>query len=407
MDIEIRPIAVEEFDQFVTNLDRAFGDELRQEEIAMERRLFEPARSLAAFDDGRLVGSTGAFSLTLTVPGGSIPMPGVTAVGVQPTHRRRGLLTALMRRQLDDLHAEGEAIAGLWASEGAIYQRFGYGMATLVGRFEIDKDRTAFARTVEWPGQVMFADRARALEVMPGVHDLVVPQYPGMVRRTPGMWEHDFADLERWRDGASPLFFAIYEAHGRPEGYVAYRVKDEWPRGIARNEVRVRELMAASTEAYAALWRFCFDLDLAGKFEGWGRPADEPLLHLLAHPRALRFSLGDGLWLRMLDIPRALSARSYGAQGQLRLEVRDAFCPWNDGRYLLTATEDGDAACERDEGEPDLVVQAADVAAVYLGGTRFGTLHRAGRVQEVTAGALARADAMFAWDPPPWCPHVF
>jgi predicted acetyltransferase len=406
MDVEIRPVAVEEFDQFVTNLDRAFGEELREEEIAMERRLFEPDRSLGAFDDGRLVGTTGAFSLTLTVPGGSLPMPGVTAVGVQPTHRRRGLLTALMRRQLDDFHAQGESIAGLWASEGAIYQRFGYGMATTIGRFEIDKDRTGFARAVEWPGEVRFVDRTRALELMPQVHEQVVPTYPGMIRRTPGMWDHDFADLERWRDGASSLFFAVYQAHGRPEGYVAYRVKDEWPRGIARNEVRVRELMAATTEAYVALWRFCFDLDLAGKIEGWGRPVDEPMLHLLAHPRALRLSVGDGLWLRLVDVARALSARAYSAPGQLRLEVRDAFCPWNDGRYLLTATEDG-AACQADDGDPDVVVQAADLAAVYLGGARFRTLHRAGRIQEITPGALARADAMFAWDPPPWCPHVF
>jgi predicted acetyltransferase len=259
---------------------------------------------------------------------------------------------------------------------------------------------------MEWPGEVMFVDRTRALEVTPQVHEQVVPSYPGMIGRTPGWWDHDFADIERSRDGASPLFFAVYQAHGRAEGYLAYRVKEEWPRGIARNEVRVRELMTATTEAYAALWRFCFDLDLAGKFEGWGRPVDEPLLHLLAHPRALRFSLGDGLWLRLVDVARALSARAYSSPGQLRVEVRDAFCPWNEGRYVLTATEDG-AACRRDEGEPDVVVQAADLAAVYLGGTRFRTLHRAGRVHEVSPGALARADAMFTWDPAPWCPHVF
>jgi predicted acetyltransferase len=406
MDAEIRPIKVEEFEQFAQTLQWAFGEEFRDEDIAQERRLFEPERSLGAFDNGRLVGSTGAFSLTLTIPGGSLPMPGVTAVAVQPTHRRRGLLTALMRRQLDDFHDAGETIAGLWASEGAIYQRFGYGLATLVGRFDIDKDRTAFARAVQWPGVVSLIERERALQVFPEVHRQVVPRYPGMIARTPGLWEHDYADLEHWRDGASRMFFALYESQGQAEGYLAYRVKNEWPHGIPRNEVRVRELMAMTTEAYVALWRFCFDMDLAGKFEGWGRPVDEPLLHLLAHPRALRFGLGDGLWLRLVDVPGALGARRYSAEGQLTLEVRDAFCPWNDRRFVLVAGPDG-ARCEPARGEPDLLVDAADLGAVYLGGIRFGTLHRAGRVQQVTAGALARADAMFTWDPPPWCPHVF
>jgi predicted acetyltransferase len=164
--------------------------------------------------------------------------------------------------------------------------------------------------------------------------------------------------------------------------------------------------MALTTDAYVALWRFCFDMDLAGKFEGWGRPVDEPLLHLLAHPRALRFGLGDGLWLRLVDVAGALAARRYSAEGQLTLEVRDAFCPWNEGRFVLEGGPDG-ARCRTGGDEPDLLVDAADLGAAYLGGARFGTLHRAGRVEEVTAGALARADAMFTWDPPPWCPHVF
>jgi predicted acetyltransferase len=406
VDVEIRPIKVEEFEQFARMLQRAFGEEFRDEDIAIERRLFEAERSLGAFDDGELVGTTGAFTLTVTIPGGSLPMPGVTAVAVQPTHRRRGLLTALMRKQLDDFRDAGELIAGLWASEGAIYQRFGYGLATMVGRFDIDKDRTAFARPVQSSGVVSLIERKRAVEVFPDVHRQVVPRYPGMIARTPGMWEHDFADFEHWRDGATPLFFALYESQGRPEGYLAYRVKNDWPQGIARNEVRVRELMAVTNEAYVALWRFCFDMDLAGKFEGWGRPVDEPLLHLLAHPRALRFGLGDGLWLRLVDLPRALAARTYSAHGQVTLGVRDSFCPWNEGRFALAAGPDG-ARCDPSTAEPDLLLDAADLAAAYLGGNRFGTLHRAGRVVEVTPGALARADAMFTWDPPPWCPHVF
>ena len=300
MDVEIRPITAGDFETYIRAVERAFGEFSRPEDVANERTIFELDRSLAAFDGDRIVGTTGAFSLTVTVPGGAVPMAGVTAVGVQPSHRRRGLLTMLMRRQMDDVRERGEATAGLWASEGAIYQRFGYGLASYVGRFDIDKDRTTFARPASWPGSISLIDRDEAMAAFPQIYQGVVDRYPGMVARSPAKWQYAYADLEHWRDGASPLFFALYESPFGPEGYVAYRVKVDWPQGIARNELRVRELMATTTEAYAALWRFCFEMDLVGKIEGWGRPSDEALLHLLAHPRALRFSLGDGLWLRLV-----------------------------------------------------------------------------------------------------------
>jgi predicted acetyltransferase len=406
MDVEIRPITAGEFESYIRAVERAFGEFIRPEDVANERKVFELDRSLAAFDGDRIVGTTGAFSLLVTAPGGPLPMAGVTAVAVQPSHRRRGLLTMLMRRQMDDVRERGEAIAGLWASEGAIYQRFGYGLASFVGRFDIDKDRTAFARPMSWPGSISLIDRDQAMAVFPQVYQGVVDQYPGMIARSPAKWQHAYADLEHWRDGASPLFFVLYESPFGPEGYVAYRVKLDWPQGIPRNELRVRELMATTTEAYAALWRFCFEMDLVGKIEGWGRPSDEPLLHMLAHPRALRFALGDGLWLRLVDVPAALAARRYAAEGTLTIEVRDSFCPWNEGRHELQAGPDG-AQCRPGRGEADVIVDASDLGATFLGGVPFRSLHRAGRVVEVTPGALERADAMFGWDPPPWCADLF
>ncbi len=406
MDIDIRPVAPDEFPDFARTDESAFGEHLRPEDLESNLKVFEFDRSLAAFEAGSIVATAGAFSLHLTVPGGTLPMPGVTAVAVRPTHRRRGLLTSMMRRQLDDFREAGEALAGLWASEGAIYQRFGYGLATLVGGFEIERQRTSFARNVERRGDVSLVDRDEAMKVFPQIHDRVVERYPGMFARTPAFWEVEFADPEHRRQGASPLFFAVYEAAEGPDGYVAYRVKHDWPHGLPSNLLRVQELMAATTEAYAALWRFCFDMDLVGTIEAWGRPADEPLLHMLAHPRALRFSLGDGLWLRLIDIPAALSGRRYSAQGRMRFEVRDSFCPWNEGRYELEGGPEG-AECRPTEKPADLIVDIADLAAAYLGGTRFSTLGRAARVEEVESGALGRADAMFAWDPGPWCAHVF
>jgi len=406
LDIEIRPIAPEEFGDFTVAATSAFGHVPRPEELELYRKLFEFERSLAAFDAGAIVATAGAESLRVTVPGGSLPMAGVTAVAVRPTHRRRGLLTMMMRRQLDDVRDAGEPLAGLWASEGAIYQRFGYGLATLLGRFEIDRQWTAFARPVQWDGSVRQIQRDEAIKLFPSVHERVVQRYPGMFARTSARWEHDFADLEHQREGASPFFFAVYESSEGPEGYVAYRVKTDWPEGLPSNTVHVRELMAATNQAYAALWRLCFDMDLVGTIEAWARPAEEPLMHMLAHPRALRLRLGDALWVRLVDLPAALTQRRYAAEGSLTFEIRDGFCPWNEGRFELEGGPEG-ADCRPTTKSAGMIVDAADLAAAYLGGTRFRTLQRASRAVEVEQGTLERADAMFTWDPPPWCPQVF
>lgn len=406
MDVEIRPIAAEEFETYLKAGERAFGHHPSTEEVENARRVFEPDRSLAIFDGDRIVGTTGAFSLDVTVPGGTIPMAGVTDVGVAPTHRRRGLLTMMMRRQLDDVHGLGEALAGLWASEGAIYQRFGYGMATYACEVEIERQWTAFARPYEWRGTVRLVDKDEALRLMPSVMDTVADTTPGMWRRSQAQWQSQFADLERWREGFSALFFAVYESSEGPEGYAAYRVKHDWPGGIPTGTVRIRELLATTTEATAALWRTCFDHDLMGKVEAWPRPLDEPLLHMLANPRTLRLRVTDGMWIRLVDVPKALASRRYSSSGSVVLEVHDTFCSWNEGRFDLEGGPEG-GSCRPSDAEPDLVVEAADLGAAFLGGARFGHLHRAGRVIEVTPGALARADAMFSWDPLPFCSAVF
>lgn len=406
MDVEIRPVTLEEFEQYIRATERAFGHQPTPEEVENERKIFEPERSLAVFDRDRIVGTTGAFSLEVTVPGGSLPMAGVTEVGVAPTHRRRGLLTMMMRRQLDDVRNLGEPLAGLWASEGAIYQRFGYGMATYACEFEIERPWTGFSRPYEWSGDVRMVEKDEAMRLMPSVMDGIADAIPGMWKRSRAFWEHSFADLERWRDGASALFFAIYESPEGPEGYAVYRVKHHWPGGIPTGTLKVRELMAATTEATAALWRTLFDHDLMGKFEGWPRPLDEPLLHMIANPRALRLRMTDGLWIRLVDVPKALASRSYSTRGRVVFEVHDTFCSWNEGRYELEGGPDG-ASCRPSGDEPDLVVEAADLGTAFLGGARFGHLHRAGRVVEVTPGALGQADAMFAWDPLPFCSAVF
>jgi predicted acetyltransferase len=406
MDIDIRPIKPDEFDAYTRAVGRSFGMHPRDEEIASWRGVTEYERSLAAFEGTEIVGTAAAFSLDVTVPGGRLPMAGITAVGVAPTHRRQGLLTTMMRRQTDDAHEAGELLAGLWASEGVIYQRFGYGLATFAADLEIERYRSEFTRALEPTGRVRLVDKAAAMELFPAVYDRILPGQPGMLARTPAWWEEIYADLENWRSGASPLFFAIYSSpEGGDEGYLAYRVKHEWP-DSGPSLFKVRELMASTPAAYAALWRFCLDHDLINKIQAWPMRMEEPLLHLLANPRHLNLKVGDGLWLRLLDVPGALSSRRYSDPGRVVFEVRDAFCPWNDGRFELEAGPDG-AECGPTDREPDLALEARDLGAAYLGGVRFSALCRAGRVAQLTPDALARADAMFQWDPPPWCPQVF
>ncbi|MDP8955708.1 MAG: GNAT family N-acetyltransferase [Actinomycetota bacterium] len=407
MQLEIRPVTSDEFETFLRANETAFGVHAQPDDIESGRLVFEPARSVAAFDGGRIVGTAGAFSLMLTVPGGQLPMPGVTAVGVQPTHRRQGVLTSLMRRQLDDYHDQGELIAGLWASEGAIYGRFGYGAATNATQLRIQRWHTAFAVPYDRRGRTSIIDKDSALKLFPSIYERISAAYPGMVSRPGEWWRYLTRENPTWSGGFSPLFFAIYESpEGEAQGYVSYRVKHEWPNDPAEATLKVNELMAETPDAYAGLWRLCFDHDLIDKVEAWPRQADEPLLYLLANPRELNLRSTDGLWLRLVDVPAALSARRYATEGEVVFEVKDPFCPWNEGRYLLQGGPSG-AECRKTDRSAGVALDQRDLAAAYLGGVRFRTLARAGRVVESTDGALATADRMFVCDPPPWCAHIF
>ena len=405
MDIEIRTITEQEIPAYGRSLERAFSEHWTEQDWKVEHNVFEVERSLAAFDAGEIVGTTGACSLTLTVPGGSVPMAGVTAVGVQPTHRRRGILTALMRRQVDDVHDSGEAIAGLWASESSIYGRFGYGMAAPVAEVSIERGRSSFLRPHQPTGRVRIVEKEEAAKELPAVLARIVPTRPGMWDRTDGWWKTILADLERWREGATALFFALHEAGDGVDGYIMYRVKRDWTGGVPAFTIKVRELIAETREAYTDLWRFAMDIDLSERVEAWPRPVDEPLFWMLAEPRRLSLKPQDGLWLRLVDLPVALAARSYSFEDRLVFDVIDEFCPWNAGRFELEAGPRG-AECRPSERSADVVVDAASLAATYLGGVSFSQLHRAGRA-DGDADVLRRADRLFSCESVPWCHQVF
>ena len=398
MDLEMRPIKDEEYEAWYRAFVVGFGGHPSEADLSQMRKALEIERSLAVFDDGEIVGTAHAFSFEMTVPGGILPAAGVSHVAVLATHRRRGILTALIERQMQDFHQRGEPLAALFASESIIYGRFGYGIGSLREDWSIDRQHTAFARRYEQHGRMVFVKPDETRERFPEVYRRATVGRPGAIQRPGFVWDQILLDREDQRGGASGYFHAVYERDGRVDGYVTYRIKDR--------TLLVTELMAVSDEAHAALWRFCFDVDLMSSTEARKRPVEDPLWWMLADPRRLQRTQHDGAWLRLVDVPAALAGRSYAQSGRLVIGVRDPFCSWNEGCFALEGGPEG-SECEPSSDSPELELSAADLAAAYLGTVRFSTLAHAGRVQERVPGALLRADAMFAAQLQPWFPHTF
>jgi predicted acetyltransferase len=393
---------IEEFTEAVLAIGQYFTLEASSERMERFSKNLPFDRMFACREDGQLVGGAGSFRFEITVPGSSVATAGVTVVGTYPTHRRRGVLRSLMRAQLDDCHARGEPLAALWSSEETIYGRFGYGVASWVGNVSIPRE-AEFAVPVESRRRLRIVDQPEALEGFPVVWEQVRGQIPGMLERTPNWWEYRILfDSPDTRSGGGPKRLVVLERDGEPEGYAIYRHRPAWEQGVASGEIEIVEAIAFDGSATAELWRFLLDIDWAATITASRLPPDHQLFHLLANPRRLKYQLYDGLWLRIVDVGAALSARSYAGDGTIVFEVTDAFCPWNEGRWKL---EDG--AASRTDDEPDLRCDVAVLGSTYLGAIAFSELARAGRLEEVRPGVAAAADALFSWPRAPWCPEIF
>ena len=396
--MKVRQASEDEILQGIAPVSHYFGSYPTKETAARFSRVLRPERMHVAEEDGAIVGGASAFDFQLTVPGAIVPAAGVTIVGVFPTHRRKGVLTDLMRAQLEDVRERGEPLAVLWASEATIYGRFGYGMAALCGEIEIERIYGSFRRQPEHGGTFRLVEHDEALEAIPPVYARVAAETPGMFARTREWWEarvlHDPVDR---RDGAGEMAHVLLERDGEAIGYALYRLKMDWADGSSTGQVHALEAMGVSPEATAGIWRHLLDIDWMERLHAWLLPMDHPLFLLLEHPRRMRFRVGDSLWARLVDVGAALAARSL--EGDVVLEVTDAFCPWNDGRYAL----DGSRAT----ADADLRLDVSDLASVYLDGFTFAQLLRAGRVEEIADGAIARADAAFRTGRAPWCPEIF
>ncbi|WP_193776253.1 GNAT family N-acetyltransferase [Streptomyces sp. E2N166] len=406
---ELRVLRQDEWDKWYGTLVRAFsGVPESAEELALFNSLTEVDRSLGVWEGDDCVGTAGAFSFRMTVPGGAeVAAAGVTMVSVAATHRRRGVLTSMMRRQLDDVRSWGEPLAVLTASEPAIYGRFGYGAATFQINAEIDTNRVRLSVPDGTDDvRLRYAAPADVLDACEAVYARLVPGRPGMLARRPGWERLGLLDPESGREGASPLQCVVARRDGEVTGYARFRVRPAWGNEGPAGTVVVEDLAGVDPATDAALWRFLFDIDLTSVLTARGRPVDEAWQHQVSDIRRCRPVLRDALYVRLVDVGAALTARTYQTPVDVVFEVEDAFCPWNAGRWRLTGDAKG-ASCERTSDAADLALTVRELGAAYLGGVSLVSLGAAGRVREVRRGALAEASAGFGSDVAPWLPHGF
>ncbi|MGW7416819.1 GNAT family N-acetyltransferase [Streptomyces sp. NPDC054863] len=414
MTAELRVLTPAEWDTWYATLERAFGEEEFVGERMLWRDLTEFDRSVGVWEGDSCVGTAGAFSFRMTVPGGaSLPVAGVTMVSVAATHRRRGILTAMMRQQLDDVRARGEAVAVLTASEPVIYGRFGYGVGTFEMRGRIDTSRVRIA-VPEGTDDVRLryapvTDEA-VRKTCEEIYARAVETRPGMLARQPGWERVPLLDPEKNRDGATALQCVLAsDADGRVLGFARFRVKPQWSAAGADGTVVLEDLEAVgprAPQAYAALWRFLCEIDLTSSLLARNRPSDDAWLHLVTDIRRSAVTLRDSLHVRLVDVGAALEARTYRSPVDVVFEVQDAFCPWNEGRWRLTGDAKG-AVCARTADPADIALSVRELGAVYLGGVPLAGLAAAGRVRELREGAVAEASMAFGSDVAPWLAHGF
>ena len=424
----IRPIGPDDFDALHAVDQHAFyGRPLPDKQRAQIMRQFEFDRSLAAFDGDVPVGTSGIYSLRLSLPGAMAPVAGVTYIAVLPTYRRRGILSSLIRRQFADIRDRGEAIAALWASESGIYGRYGYGTASWHAGFSFRRGEGVLGQHAPQAGpglRLRLTEPESVRAELAKVYETMLSTRPGMFARDELWWNRVLATADNGRADADVLRCLLAEDDSGPRGYAIYSGTSRWdePTFLPDAVLSIRETIATDPAATAALWSDLLSRDLTTEFTAGMRPVDDPLLQMLADPRRARPRIADNLWVRLVDVPRALGQRSYACPVDVVIEVSDPLLEANRGTWRLRTEPTASigpgadsagsgaglaAACEPAAGPADLAMDVSALGAAYLGGTRLGSLAGAGLVTERRRGALAALSAAMSWDPAPWCPQIF
>lgn len=384
----------------------AFGYTGDDEEDAPERAILELDRSLLAWSGNEPIGHTTAYSLQMSVPGGEVDVGGVTWVGVLATHRRRGVLTELMRRQTVEIHDRGEPVAALYASEPAIYGRFGYGLASQRLALKVERGYGALTGPTDPSLRTRFATLAEARLDIEHVYAATRTVRAGMPARSGPWWDRTVNDPKGRREGASALRAVVVRDGSGPRAYALFRSKDDWSSGTAEGELTILEHGSRDVAAAHALWSLLLNIDLIAVVSHQNIAVDDVLLQLLVNPRRTRPVLRDSVYARLVDLPVALAARTYDVPYTGVLEVSDGFAPWNAGRWRVSLGPDG-AECTRTDAEPDLVMDQRELGAAYLGSTSLLPAAAAGRIEERTSGAVAAITRAFRHEPLAHCPFVF
>jgi predicted acetyltransferase len=402
--IELRTITEEEHPAWSRHISRAFGDDFDDAEIEAWRKVTELERTIAALDAGDIVGTAGAFTFDMALPGGAtLPVAGVTAVSVRTTHRRQGVLTRMMAHQLDDVASRGEPVAILTASETPIYGRFGYGLGSQFWGWTIPKEGVVLNQPSTATGRIRIVEKEEAQKTLPGIREKIWRRHPGELSWSTPWWNEWFRDPKDHRNGASERRYAVHEStSGEADGYVAWNAKPKWEGGLAAGTVNVHHLYGFDDEIETALWELLLSLDLTKNISAYDRPLDEQLRWRMADSRRMKVTeLGDHLWTRLLDIERVLSARELGADDRIVIDVADDFRPQTAGRYAVSP-----GSCTRTDDPPDVSMHVRDLGALYLGAVSATTLARARRV-EGSPAAVARVDRLLASTATPWCSTHF
>ncbi|MFG2721872.1 GNAT family N-acetyltransferase [Streptomyces sp. NPDC048416] len=364
------------------------------EKRAYHRAMVLGCDRIGAYDGDALVGFLVAHRFTLSVPGGELPCPGLTFVSVAPTHRRRGVLSGMIAEVFRRCAEHGRPIAALWATEAAIYGRFGFGAGTYGTSVEIDSTRPLALRVDPDPRALRLIDPDDAPAELGPCYEATRGRRAGRIARDAARWRGEWLpETDEDDEELGPPRVVGLGATGEPlAGYAVYRTRRE-DDPAKPGTVQVAELVAGSPAGEAALWNYLAGIDLTGTVRAWGLAPDDPLLLFATDRDQVRVTAQfPALWIRLVDVAAALTARSWAAEVFLVLEVRDDRVPANAGRFRLTASPHG-CTYEPTPAAPDLTFDVRDLAACYLGGSEVRRLVRAGLVTEHTPDAAAALDA--------------
>jgi predicted acetyltransferase len=410
MSVEVRVCPPERFAELLRAAEVGFAEDVPDDMIARVEAVADKQRIVGAFDGDRIVGTAVVFGLTLTVPGGEVQAGGITWVTVMPSHRRQGLMSSMMRLMIDDCHRRGEPVAMLWAAEAAIYQRFGFGLGTMTLNVEAEMRSVGFAQGKGREGSFRLIPPGEGREIVAPVYEAVRARTPGFLGRNPEWWVAQLPLADKDAKGGEVRRLVVFETDSGPEGYAVYKTKPQWDLSGPRGTVVVEEAIGSTPRGTREIWRYLLDVDLMRTLKAGRLPVDHPLFTLASEPRRLGPRLGDGLWVRILDVAAALEARTWGiggnAAGRVVLQLADTYCPWNADRWRLDVSG-GRAAVTRTDDAADVALTANELGAMYLGGISASALAEAGRVTELRSGGLTTADTLFATAVRPWCPQEF